>query len=68
MIHLVEVVNEKTKRRCRFTGRMWYSKHYICSTNQFYSAKADFCTENDLLATLQTGGSGFASFVGNMFA
>ena len=64
----MEVVNEKIKRRCSFAGRMRYSKHYISSTNQFYSEKVDFCTENDLLATSQTGGSGFVSFVGNMFA
>ena len=31
------------------------------------SEKVDFCTRNNLITILQSGGLGFTSFVGNMF-
>ena len=69
------VLNDSSSRSCEWKGEkavQFCRSNELLQTLSFFnqpvsSDKAVFCTGNDLLATLQTGGSGFSAFVGNIF-
>ena len=68
-------LNDSSSRSCERKAEkaVWFCRsNELLQTLSFFnqpvsSDKAVFCTGNDLLATLQTGGSGFSAFVGNIF-